>query len=278
MLNTFMQAFLIRLNFIKNNLLILFILFFSVSCAHQSSSEIDVLPEYIFAPVANLSAQVEQTLTLAKSQNKKALLVLGAQWCHDSKGLAKNFSTPQMQKILIDNYQTLFIDVGYLEKGFDVVQHFNLPVYYGTPTVMVIDPNSTEILNRSTMQKWLSADQVELNEYVRYFDNLASINTELPKANDAMQSYMRKINDFEQGQSVRLKAAYGIIGPLLRQYMESDNKKASDEFSTKWEEVHELRYRIQDDIQTLIAQAKKNVSAGSSEALTLPTYPAFSWE
>ena len=30
--------------------------------------------------------------------------------------------------------------------------------------------------------------------------------------------------------------------------------------------------------QTLITQAKSNVAAGTSELLTLPTYPAFTWE
>ena len=289
MLNHFVPPNLIRPNVIKNKLLIIITMFITISCAqtkdnaHKALASIEVLPEYIFSPVTNLSEQVEQTLTTAKSQNKKALLVLGAQWCHDSKGLAKNFSTPQMQKILVDNYQVLFIDVGYLEKGFDVVKKFNLPVYYGTPTVMVIEPNSAEILNRASMQKWLSADNVELNEYVEYFDSFASFNNELSNnelnnVNNAMQTYLKVINDFENKQAIRLKEAYGVIGPLLKQYMESDNKEASDEFSHKWEQVHDLRYRIQDDIQTLIAQAKDNVTAKSSAPLTLPTYPAFMWE
>ena len=284
MLNHFMRP-----NFIKNKILIIITMFITFSCAqtkendHKTSAEIVVLPEYIFSPVTNLSEQVEQTLTSAKTQNKKALLVLGAQWCHDSKGLAKNFSTPQMQKILIDNYQVLFIDVGYLETGFDVVKQFNMPIYYGTPTVMVVDPNSAKILNKSSMQKWLNADKVPLTDYVEYFGafsskNSTSNNKEFVDTNQAMNIYLNKINKFEQKQAVRLKKAYGVIGPLLKQYMESDNKDASDEFSDKWEQVHDFRSHIQDDIQALVAQAKTNVDTGSSALLDLPTYPTFTWE
>ena len=284
-----MRINLIPLNLILKNLLIMFAMLFTFSCAqikeseHSASAETTVLPEYVFSAATNLSQQVDQTITSAKAKNKKALLVLGAQWCHDSKGLAKNFSTPEMQKILTDNYQVLFIDVGYLEKGFDVVNQFNLPVYYGTPTVMVIDPNSAKVLNRSSMQKWLNADKVPLTDYVEYFgafssNNSASNNNDLVETNQAMLAYLNQINKFEQQQAVRLKTAYAIIGPLLQQYMESDKKKASNEFSTKWQQVHDLRYGIQDDIQALMAQAKSNVVAGSSAPVTLPIYPAFTWE
>ena len=132
MLNHAVKSLFIRSNFLRNKLLALFTIFFISSCAlttdtsHDSSSEIEVLPEYVFAPAANMSENIEQTLATAKAQNKQALLVLGAQWCHDSKGLAQKFSTPEMQKILTENYQTLFIDVGYLEKGFDVVKQLSL--------------------------------------------------------------------------------------------------------------------------------------------------------
>jgi len=268
----------------RNSLFLIITVFLSFSCAqtkdnnHSKVNETKVLPEYIFSPTTALASQVEQTLKSAKAQNKQALFVLGTQWCHDSKGLAKQFSTPQMQKILTNNYQVLFVDVGYLEKGFELVKQFGLPVYYGTPTVLVIEPNSEKILNRASMQKWLNAAKVPLNEYEAYFTKFAENKHFETAENSAMKKYLNEIKQFEQQQALRLKAAYQVIGPLLKQYMESDDKKAPDEFSNKWQQVHDLRYRIQDDIQTLMTQAKSNVSAGSSSPLMLPIYPAFTWE
>ena len=269
---------------IPKNLILIPLIFITSSCAQTTENEqnksakITVLPEYIFSASTEVSSQVKETLITAKNHNKKALFVLGAQWCHDSKGLANKFSTPQMQKILSDNYQVLFIDVGYLEKGFDVVKQFDLPVYYGTPTVMVVNPNSGKIVNRATMQKWLNADKVPLNEYIEYFNGFASSNSDAAVVNPTMEVYLDEIKKFEQQQAVRLKEAYAVVGPLLQQYMESDNKKAPEEFSNKWQQVHDLRYRIQDDIQVLLTQARANVKAESTAPLTLPVYPAFTWE
>ena len=279
MLNHFRKPQLFR-----NNLLVIITMLFTLSCAqtkennHQTLKEIDVLPEYVFSPAADLSTQVNQTLALARSQHKKALLVLGAQWCHDSRGLAKNFSTPQMQQILNEHYQVLFIDVGYLEKGFNIVKQFNLPIYYGTPTVMVIDPNASQVINIANMKKWLSADKVPLTEYVEDFTQIASKSIAEDELNPKMLRYLNQINAFEQQQANRLTAAYGMVGPLLKQYMNSDKKEASAEFTNKWEQVYALRSRVQGDVQTLIAQARQNVSTGSLAKLTFPTYPAFTWE
>ena len=259
-------------------------MFMTFSCAqikdhdHHTTTDISVLPEYVFSPSADITTQVTQTLALAKAQNKKALLVLGAQWCHDSKSLAKNFSTPAMQAILAQHYQVLFIDVGYLEQDFELVQTFELPAYYGTPTVMIIEPNEAKVVNKNTMKKWLSADKVPLIEYVDYFNAMASKSIAAAELDQIMLNYLRQINDFEQQQANRLKAAYGIIGPLLKQYMESDRKEASTEFNDKWQQVYTLRSKIPDDVQALIKQAKDNVKLGSSAKLTLPTYPAFTWE
>jgi len=128
------------------------------------------------------------------------------------------------------------------------------------------------------MQKWLNADTVPLTEYVQYFDKFASSNKGTVKTSHAMQAYLDDINQFEHQQALRLKAAYAVVGPLLQQYMESDKKNASDEFSDKWQQARNLRYNIQDDIQVLLTQARANVKAESTAPLTLPVYPAFTWE
>jgi len=242
------------------------------------TANVTVLPEYTFSPSNKLKSQVESTLALAKAEQKLALFVLGAQWCHDSKGLAKNFSTPQMQQVLSANYQVLFVDVGYLESGFELVKQFNQPIYYGTPTVMVVNPNTKQLLNKLTMRKWLNAYKVPLNEYVEYFSNLTE-NRDLPAIKSkTMQAYLQEINHFEQQQAIRLKKAYQVVGPLLKAYMESDAKEASTEFVDKWQPVQDYRYSIQDDIKALIAQAKSNVEQGSNQALDFPIYPDFIWE
>ena len=126
--------------------------------------------------------------------------------------------------MLSANYQVLFVDVGYLENGFELVKQFNQPIYYGTPTVMVVNPNTKQLLNKLSMKKWLNAYKVPLEEYVNHFADLAE-NRELPAIkSETMQTYLQDINHFEQQQAIRLKKAYQVVGPLLKAYMKSDAK------------------------------------------------------
>lgn len=237
-----------------------------------------VLPEYVFKSSNIVMKQVDETLLLAQKNKQKALLVIGAQWCHDSRGLARNFSTTEMQRIITSKYQTLFIDAGYLDKGFDVVKRFGQPVYYGTPTVLIIDPVTETILNRDSMQKWLNADAIKLNEYIDYFGQFTNDKIFSDNKSTLLAQYLNDIEQFEQTQAIRLSNAYKVLGPLLKAYMQSDKKDASDEFANMWEEVRVMRYNIQSDLKALKEEAETNANKNISLPLSLPSYPAFSWE
>lgn len=43
---------------------------------------------------------VEAAMAEARSQNKRLLLVLGANWCHDSRALAHHFEDPELAATL----------------------------------------------------------------------------------------------------------------------------------------------------------------------------------
>ncbi|MEC8419069.1 MAG: thioredoxin family protein, partial [Pseudomonadota bacterium] len=92
--------------------------------------------DYKYSPTANPLNKVVHAQSEAFKQNKLLLVVLGAQWCHDSTGLAKRFSSNEMQRILTPHYETVFVDVGMLEDRRNITERFNYPIYYATPTVM----------------------------------------------------------------------------------------------------------------------------------------------
>ena len=55
-----------------------------------------VLEQFTFNPVANPMADVDEAIKGAIKRDKLLLLVLGAQWCHDSRGLASRFSDEKL--------------------------------------------------------------------------------------------------------------------------------------------------------------------------------------
>jgi hypothetical protein len=142
---------------------------FATSSFAAAGEETKVLESYVFTPTGNPILQAETALSKALAENKYALIVLGAQWCHDSVGLAENFSTDEMQTVLTARYVTQFIDVAYLEDRRDITNLVGYPNYFATPTVLIVDPVSNTIVNMDSLKEWQSADSVDLEIYIEQF-------------------------------------------------------------------------------------------------------------
>ena len=215
-------------------------------------------------------ADVQQALERARQGNKRLLVVMGAQWCHDSTGLAATFSEPEMAAILEQSYETVFVDVGYFKDLRGITRRFNQPHYFATPTVMIIDPESERLLNASDMYIWGSADSLPLARYLEYFDRYAKHQDSDPWVAPAVRT--ARLDEFEQHNSERLMDAYEKLIPGMRE--ENRAGRASSGFYTRWREVREFRMQLQRDIQALREQAAANPEA----PLSLPVYAPFSWE
>ncbi|MGV6820122.1 MAG: thioredoxin family protein, partial [Parvularcula sp.] len=75
-------------------LLALLSMVFLVSCATAERGErLDVGP---FEVSADAGALAEMTIAQARAEGKLALIVLGGNWCHDSKSLAKRLQSEDM--------------------------------------------------------------------------------------------------------------------------------------------------------------------------------------
>ena len=221
---------------------------------------------------------IDSKLAQAKLAQQKLLIVLGANWCHDSQGLIQRFASNEMSSLLQENYQTLFVDIGYYEKGFDVVSRFGMPIYYGTPTVMIIEPTSNQITNLTTMQKWLNADSIDLQGYLDYFAREAKVNKQTNAVtSEQMLAYEQEISAFSLHHAKRLKKAYEVLGPALQRFVEQ-KVAFTDHEEQLWSQARRLRYNIQNDIIALRKQASHAASNDKSVQLNFPEYEAFSWE
>lgn len=261
------------------NTTLLFLSLVLLSFFTVANDKTSVLPEYKFVAKENVLEIIEQKQEQAKQSKKLLMVVMGAEWCHYSRGLAKNFSKPQLHKELIQKYEIEFVDVGFLNKGFDVTERYQQPIYYATPSIMIIEPNSEEVLNLPTLMHWSSADAYPIAEYQDYFINstFKPTETKLTK-NSTFKNYYNQIKAFETQQASRLKQAYGIIGPLLKAYKKSGDKKPSKEFIVKWDEAKEFRTAVPNDINNLLKQAHNNALIGVNPPLLFPSYKEFSWE
>lgn len=116
----------------------------------------------------NAMADVEATLAKAAQSGKKPLLVLGANWCHDSRGLAARFEKEEFISLIQDNYELLYVDVGKRDRNLDVAKRFGIHDIIGTPTVLVLN-NNGELLNADTASDWRRAASISDEDTFSYF-------------------------------------------------------------------------------------------------------------
>ncbi len=244
----------------------------ALAAATASEEEGFVTP---FLPTANVMADVDETLATAKAKGKLALIVMGATWCHDSRGLVKRFRDDDISPTIDENYETLYVDVGHLDQARAVNQRFGMPSIYATPTVMIVDPETGTLKNSKTMHLWRNADSISHDVTKQYFaDEALQARGPAVEVGAILASYYGAINAFENAQAARLVKGYDLIGPQLA----LGPGNYPDGFEALWGEVRGFRYKLTDDLLALRAQAEELAAEGINEPLEFPSYPELSWE
>jgi thiol-disulfide isomerase/thioredoxin len=120
---------------------------------------------------------VDAALSRAKADNKRVILVMGANWCHDSKGLAGWFETPRFKSMLAAKYQLVYVDVGMPQMGkgrnIDIARRFGIKKIKGTPTVLVLSSDG-ELLNKKDAPGWRNAASRSEDAVFNYFENFGA--------------------------------------------------------------------------------------------------------
>ncbi len=227
--------------------------------------------DWQFSGQAPTPKQAQQWQQQAAEANKDLMLVLGANWCHDSTALLEQFNQPEFQRKLKQHYQVHIVDVGYFERGYDLVAAYGEPIYYGTPTVMVIEVGSGNIKNFGDWQHWINASQRSVDEFEAYYlqQNFLNFNGE-----KLSEPHREKLSVFRQKQAEIIKTGYEWVAPDLKAYKESEAKQPPQSFVQKWMAVAKFRNRVHDDI---VAAYKTAINA-PSKTLNLPSYPKKEWE
>jgi len=132
-----------------------------VSCASVPQTAAAAHPEArAYAADADAHADVDAALARAAASGKRVLLVLGANWCHDSRALAGWLETPRFAALVAARYELVFVDVGMPQTGegrnLDIAARFGLEDVKNTPALLVLTPEG-RALNTDTARDWRNA-------------------------------------------------------------------------------------------------------------------------
>ena len=119
------------------------------------------------------NADVDAALSRAVERGTKALIVMGGNWCHDSRALAAALARPDTAKIISDSFELVWVDVGMKVLNQDVAERFGLDGTPGTPTVIVANANGG-ILNPDDAPTWRNAASRDPDDIHRYFVDMAA--------------------------------------------------------------------------------------------------------
>jgi thiol-disulfide isomerase/thioredoxin len=232
----------------------------------------------LFQPSDDPLADVQRAIASAGLTERRALVVLGANWCHDSRALAARLHQSPLAEVIQQHYVLVFVDVGYYELGRALPQQFGVAHYYATPTVLIIDPGSGQLVDDEERHMWGNAYRVSMSESVEYFEKwAANLLAQDPAADSAqLKQLYARIDEFEEQLAERVAAGYAVVGPMLAAYKAGD---APEEFDASWDELSDFRNAIPGDIRELRGEAQRRASAGEADIqLKFPEYPPLSWE
>jgi Thioredoxin-like len=126
-----------------------------------------------FAPDRNAQADVDRALADAQQSRKTVLVILGANWCHDSVGLAGWLDTPRFADLMRDRYNIVYVDVGTPQIGqgrnLDIARRFGIKKVKNTPLLMVISPDGKLLNDKKDAVSWRNAASRSEDDIYRYF-------------------------------------------------------------------------------------------------------------
>ena len=129
----------------RKSLLAVFLLILTGSAFAQLRMVIDTP---IYNDNANAKEEIQEALGKAQHENKRVLLVFGANWCYDCHVLDYRFHEPNVQPILDKHYVVVHVDIGRGEKNTDLQSLYKIPVARGVPAIAVLDKSGTLLFSQ----------------------------------------------------------------------------------------------------------------------------------
>ena len=109
----------------------------------------------------NAMGDVDAALERARASGKRVLLVMGANWCSDSRALAGWLETERFVDLIERKYELVFVNIGMPRTGdghnLAIARRFGVPELPGLPNVLVLTADGT-LVNPSTATSWRNAE------------------------------------------------------------------------------------------------------------------------
>lgn len=141
-------------------------------------TELDLMPTtapYPFDGEAIDHAALEAFIKVTIGQNKKSIIIFGANWCPDALHLEAVMQLPTISKFIQANFEVMRVDLGKYDLNMTAIELFGIPSTEGIPRVFILDLLGNP-MNRDSNDKWRSARDSNAQEIFNYFQYFSTLN------------------------------------------------------------------------------------------------------
>lgn len=121
--------------------------------------------------------EVKAALVRAGASGKRVLVVMGANWCHDSRALAGRLQHGRIGRLVADRFEVVYVNIGMPQTGdghnLAIARRFGLKELPGTPNLLVLSPEGS-LLNPRTATGWRNAASRNEEEIYRSLVRLST--------------------------------------------------------------------------------------------------------
>ncbi len=125
---------------------------------------------------ADARAAMDAALADGAATARSAVLVFGADWCHDSTALAKVLTSAAFKAEFGAAYTLTFIDVGVPQRGrgrnIELLARFKVKELKGTPAMFVVGPDGKLRNKRKDALSWRNAESRGIPATLDWFRKL----------------------------------------------------------------------------------------------------------
>lgn len=153
---------------------IVLVLFALLSAPLWAAPEYPNMGEDIFNTKADGAKLIDEAIVRAKQEDKRVLILFGANWCPWCRRLHRAFSSsPTVKQGIRGKFILVYVDANTRndrERNAGVIERYGNPVQYGIPVFVVLETDGTQLTTRESQSLSAAKDDATDNLIRAFLD------------------------------------------------------------------------------------------------------------
>ena len=128
--------------------------------------------EPVYDESADAGREIKAAIARASGTGKPArniVLIFGANWCKDCRALDAHMHRPELAAIIEKNFVVVKVDVGRMDKNFELAGKYGVPAANGIPALAVLDSRG-KLLYAQDQGQFANARHMTYESFKAFFE------------------------------------------------------------------------------------------------------------